>query len=38
MRDAHGMEIGDGMQGAAKGGVQTAAKKNDVDEMQAKLD
>ncbi len=35
MKDAHGMEIGDGMQNAGKGGVQmgNAAQKNDVDEM-----
>ncbi len=40
MKDAHGMEIGDGMQNAGKGGVQmgNAAQKNDVDEMQKKLD
>jgi hypothetical protein len=40
MRDAHGMEVGDGMLGAAKGGVAqpSAAQKNDVDDMQRKLD
>lgn len=37
MKDAHGMEIGGGMQDAGKGGV-SAAQKNDVDEMQKKLD
>ncbi len=40
MKDAHGMEIGSGMQNAGKGGVQVgnAAQANDVDEMQKKLD
>lgn len=35
MKDAHGMEIGGGMQEAGKGGLQqpSAAQKNDVDEM-----
>ena len=38
MKDAQGMEVGDGMTGAAKGGVQSAAKENDVEDMQKKLD
>ena len=39
MKDAHGMEIGDGIQNAGKGGVSmNAAQKNDVDDMQKKLD
>ena len=40
MKDAHGMEIGGGMQDAGKGGVanQSSAQKNDVDDMQKKLD
>lgn len=39
MKDAHGMEIGDGIGNAAKGGVSmNAAQKNDVDDMQKKLD
>lgn len=39
MRDAHGMEVGGGMQDPARNGVNvgSAAQKNDVDEMQAKL-
>ena len=39
MKDAHGMEIGDGIGNAGKGGVSmNAAQKNDVDDMQKKLD
>ena len=40
MRDAHGLEIGGGIQEAGKGGVsnKNAAQQNDVDEMQRKLD
>ena len=39
MKDAHGMEIGDGIQNAGKGGLSmNAAQKNDVDDMQKKLD
>lgn len=39
MRDAHGMEVGSGMQGANKGQVNAgAAQANDIDEMQRKLD
>jgi hypothetical protein len=40
MRDAHGMEVGGGMQEAGKGGLAngSSAQKNDVDEMQKKLD
>ena len=39
MRDAHGLEIGDNMANAGKGGVQMSnAQANDVDEMQKKLD
>ena len=42
MRDAHGMEVGNGMVDAGKGNVkvggQSAAQGNDIDEMQKKLD
>ncbi len=40
MRDAHGIEVGGGLQEAGKGGVaqSSSAQKNDVDEMQKKLD
>ena len=39
MRDAHGMEVGGGMQNANKGGLnQNAAQANELDEMQKKLD
>jgi hypothetical protein len=37
MRDAHGMEIGGGIANANSGQV-SAGQKNDVDEMQKKLD
>jgi uncharacterized protein YggL (DUF469 family) len=37
MRDAHGMEIGGGIAGANSGQV-SSGQKNDVDEMQKKLD
>ena len=39
MRDAHGMEFGSGIGEAGKGGVQmSSSQKNDVDDMQKKLD
>ena len=39
MRDAHGMEVGGGMQNASKQGInQNAAQANEIDEMQRKLD
>ena len=39
MKDAHGMEVGGEFMEAGKGGVQmNSAQKNDVDEMQKKLD
>ena len=39
MKEAHGMEVGEGISGAQKGGVQMSnAQANDVDEMQKKLD
>lgn len=39
MRDAHGMEVGGGLGEASKGGVSlSAGQKNDVDDMQKKLD
>ena len=36
MKDAHGIEVGGGMQGAEKGQVKMgqASQQNDVDEMQ----
>ena len=37
MKDAHGMEIGGGLQEAGKGGL-SSAQKQDVDDMQSKLD
>ena len=40
MRDAHGMEVGDGMvvgQGGIKG-KESAAQKNEVDDMHKRLD
>ena len=37
MKDAHGMEIGGGMQDAGKGGI-SAEQKQGVDDMQKKLD
>ena len=38
MKDAHGIEIGGGLQDAGKGGIHSEAQKNDVDDMQKKLD
>ena len=39
MRDAHGIEVGSGMQGAQKGSVHVSGQQaNDIDEMQKKLD
>ena len=39
MKEAHGMEVGDGIAGAQKGGVSVSnGQQNDVDEMQKKLD
>ena len=39
MKEAHGMEVGEGIQGAQKGSAQMSnAQANDVDEMQKKLD
>ena len=39
MRDAHGMEVGGEIGEAGKGGVtMSAGQKNDVDDMQKKLD
>jgi hypothetical protein len=37
MRDAHGMEVGGQIAGANSNGI-SAQQKNDVNEMQAKLD
>lgn len=38
MRDAHGMEVGGGMQDAGKGGVAVGGQRNEVDDMQKRLD
>ena len=38
MKDAHGIEAGEGLQNAGKGGLQSNAQSNDIDEMQRKLD
>jgi hypothetical protein len=40
MREAHGLEVGEGLQAAGKNGVQqnSNAQANDLDEMQRKLD